>query len=73
MPIKLNETLIIFRLPGPSEASLYEITFGRWPVYDKDERGNGMRILQVAGWIDLHIWVEVEQTPVKRLAASNLS
>jgi len=37
MPMKLNETLIdscvvFFRLPGPSEGSFYEITFGRLPV-----------------------------------------
>ena len=33
--IKLNEMLIdssvvFFRLPGPFEASIYEISFGRW-------------------------------------------
>ena len=36
LPIKLNETLIdssvvVFRLPGSSEAFLYKITFGRIP------------------------------------------
>ena len=43
IPIKLNETLIdscgVFRFPGPSEASFYEITFG-WKPVRQEKRSN---------------------------------